>query len=85
MLLSGSSEFGGKYGRTYRDAFDKASAEIRLPKTENDELRKKEVDRFASETHPEQRRRLWTPRVNSFNQNLDDPTPDMKSNWGNTL
>jgi hypothetical protein len=86
-LVSVSSEFGGKHGRTYRDAFDKAAAEVLMPsKSVEDELREPtETDRFASSTHPEQRRRLWTPRVNPLNQNLDDPTPDMKSDWNNTL
>ena len=87
MTSSVSAEFGGKYGRTYHDAFDKAAAEVlNSPPAVEDELRdEKTVDRFASATHPEQRRRLWNRRINAFNQKLDDPTPDMKSTWGNTL
>jgi hypothetical protein len=87
LLASTGTEFGGKFGRTYCDAFERAAAEVLLPaQALEDKLREApEPDRFASSTHPELRKRLWSPRVNAAQQNLDDPTPEMKSTWGNEL
>ncbi|CCW66298.1 unnamed protein product [Phytomonas sp. Hart1] len=89
-----SSEMGGKYARTFCYALGKAKEELsevatvgrRALGTEDlDTERRSEqttVDRFASDTHPEQRKRLFKPRMTLSGTKLDDPTPDQTSTWG---
>ncbi|CCW61953.1 unnamed protein product [Phytomonas sp. EM1] len=89
-----SSEMGGKYARTFCYALDKAKEELaetaavgrRALGTEDLDTERRSdmttVDRFASDTHPEQRKNLFTPRITFSGVKLDDPTPDQTSTWG---
>lgn len=82
-------EFGLRHGRTYAYAFDKARSAV-LEKSERrttieDLIREKEVDRFASASHPEQRKRQFAPRMALGNLPLDEVDPTRQSNWGNTV
>ncbi|KPI89436.1 hypothetical protein ABL78_1472 [Leptomonas seymouri] len=40
------------------------------------------VDRFASQTHPEQRLTRFAPRVKKDGYNMEDPSPSQTSTWG---
>ncbi|RNF00063.1 hypothetical protein TraAM80_07837 [Trypanosoma rangeli] len=87
-------EFGGKYARTYAYAFEKAKKELaatfvsgrEVPGVDEDGVErvsdKEGVDRFASSTHPEQRKTQFVPRRGPGGAPIDDPTADQKSEWG---
>ncbi|KEG06692.1 hypothetical protein DQ04_12731010 [Trypanosoma grayi] len=87
-------EFGGKYARSYVYAFGKAKKELAntavsgrvvLGVGDEDVERvsdKEGADRFASTTHPEQRKKLFVARVGPGAVPIDDPTPEQKSEWG---
>ncbi|PWU90616.1 hypothetical protein C4B63_49g115 [Trypanosoma cruzi] len=89
-----ATEFGGKYARTYTYAFEKAKKELAetfvsgrvVPGVDEDELLrvsdKEGVDRFASSTHPEQRKTQFVPRVGPGGVPIEDPTADQKTQWG---
>lgn len=88
-------DFGGKYARTYGYALEKAKRDITeaveggvVSSTWVSELEKarvseqEQVDRFASQTHPEQRNTRFAPRVRTDGYNMEDPSPDQTSTWG---
>eukprot|EP00796_Vickermania_ingenoplastis_P010192 gene10192-7140_t len=88
-------EMGGKYARTYAYALERAKAAIQegqevagrpVPGVRDDDKERvsegAHVDRFASATHPEQRKTRFAPRVTLADQNMEDPTPDQESTWG---
>lgn len=89
-------EMGGKYARTYCYAVEKAKQAIEeeygvagraiLGVREGDDKERVSdgmaVDRFASATHPEQRKTRFVPRTTMSGQNMEDPTPDQESTWG---
>ncbi|CAD2218420.1 hypothetical protein AGDE_11772 [Angomonas deanei] len=88
-----SMEFGGKYARTYCYAVEKGkqelnellaegSAAIGAKDLERERVSdKEEVDRFASDSHPEQRKKLFVNRTTLSGENIEDPTPDQSSTW----
>ncbi|RNF26603.1 uncharacterized protein Tco025E_01135 [Trypanosoma conorhini] len=87
-------EFGGKYARTYVYAFEKAKKELaatfvsgrEVPGVDEADVErvseKEGVDRFASSTHPEQRKTQFVPRTGPGGSPLEDPVADQKSQWG---
>lgn len=87
-------EMGGKYARTYCYAVEKAKQAIAdstaagretigVRDEEKERVSEGEhVDRFASTTHPEQRKTRFVPRTTLSGQNIEDPTPDQESTWG---
>nr|CCC91408.1 conserved hypothetical protein [Trypanosoma congolense IL3000] len=91
-------EFGGKYARTYAYAHSKAKQELEATAVSgrvvsgvgDDEVERlsevptisQSTDRFASATHPEQRKTRFVPRVGPGATPLEDPSPDQKSLWG---
>jgi len=89
-------EMGGKYARTYCYAVEKAKQAIEeeygvagkavLGVREGDDKERVSegmaVDRFASSTHPEQRKTRFVPRTTMSGKNLEDPSPDQESTWG---
>ncbi|SCU65157.1 uncharacterized protein TEOVI_000521500 [Trypanosoma equiperdum] len=90
-------EFGGKYARTYAYAFEKAKKELEVtaasgfmaPSLSHEDIERlsdqpttsPSVDRFASTTHPEQRKAQFVPRVGPGSTPLEDPAADQKSEW----
>ncbi|KAG5505460.1 hypothetical protein GH5_03486 [Leishmania sp. Ghana 2012 LV757] len=101
MLFCGvyGFEFGGKYGRTYVYAFDKAKREMAettqaghaasLQAADAEKLRLSDqeqtstaVDRFASQTNPEQRLTRFAPRSTMSGYNMEDEAPSQTSTWG---
>ncbi|KAG5479093.1 hypothetical protein LSCM1_02941 [Leishmania martiniquensis] len=101
MLLCGvyGHEFGGKYGRTYAYALDKAKREMAetaesghvasLQAADAEKLRLLDqeqtstaVDRFASQTNPEQRLTRFAPRSTLSGYNMEDAAPSQTSTWG---
>lgn len=85
LLSSGMSELGGKYGRTYAQAYRDALLELDGGIDIAAAEREKAVDRFASEDHPEQRRTTFAPRFDTNNANLDDPENAHNSQWNNSI
>ncbi|KAK7195635.1 hypothetical protein NESM_000492500 [Novymonas esmeraldas] len=102
MLFCGihGLEFGGKYGRTYAYALEKAkremaetaeaghAASIEAADAETQRRRSEQpptsraVDRYASQTNPEQRLTRFAPRVTLSNNNAENLVPDQTSTWG---
>ncbi|KAI5686147.1 hypothetical protein MNV84_03822 [Leishmania braziliensis] len=101
MLFCGihGLEFGGKYGRTYAYAFDKAKREMAetaevghvasLQAADAEKLRLSDqeatspaVDRFASQTNPEQRLTRFAPRSTMSGYSMEDVGPSQTSTWG---
>lgn len=88
------SEFGGKYGRTYAYAVDKAKKELLEVLTETGrsalgvgDMEKerlsehKEVDRFASDSHPQQRVTRFVKRVDLSGRSMEDLGPNESTTW----
>ncbi|KAG5504973.1 hypothetical protein JKF63_04420 [Porcisia hertigi] len=101
MLFCGihGLEFGGKYGRTYAYAFNKAKREMietaeagyaaSLQAADSEKLRQSDqeqtstaVDRFASQTNPEQRLTRFSPRTTLSSYSMENMTPGQTSTWG---
>lgn len=87
-------EMGGKYGRTWCRAMEMAKEALRttqeagrsVPDSENAESERRvedtQVDRFASSTHPEQRKTRFVNRTTASGWNMEETTPDQESTWG---
>ncbi|CAJ1988800.1 hypothetical protein conserved [Leishmania donovani] len=101
MLFCGIQgfEFGGKHGRTYAYALDRAKREMAataeagqvasLQAADAERLRLSDqeqtsaaVDRFASQTNPEQRLTRFVPRSTMSGYSMEDVGPERTSTWG---
>ncbi|CUI14858.1 Hypothetical protein, putative [Bodo saltans] len=92
IVCEHQSEYGGRHGRTYAYAFGKAVEQLEqdgktLPgaRLSEREVFDATVDRFASQTHPEQRRKTFQERYDSSGASIDDIDVNNVRNWGNTV